>query len=241
MNIHWLQHVTFEGLGSIAHWVESRGHQLTCTKLFAGENLPDFSEVDLLIVMGGPMSIHDHQLYPWLVDEKKFLRHCVSLNRPILGICLGAQLLADALGGVVAPHHEKEIGWFDIMSQHPLPPGLSKVLPERLEVLHWHGDTFTLPAEAVLLYSSEVCRNQAFLAGTRYLGLQFHLEIESDDLFQLVGNCRNELVEGGKSGSRWVQSENRLLAGSGNRTSRKNLLFDFLDYLALQSLAENTK
>lgn len=209
--IHWLQHVPFEGLGSMEKWLVKQGHTLSCTRFWAGDNLPPVDSVSVLIVMGGPMGIYDHEEYPWLVAEKEFLRLQVTRNIPILGICLGAQLLADVLGAPVVANSEKEIGWFPVTRCDDVPGSLASVLPAELTVFHWHGDTFALPDASVCLYSSKACENQAFLYKKHVLGFQFHLETTMDSASTLIDNCRDELVE-----APWIMSEQEILA-QGNR------------------------
>lgn len=227
MNIHWLQHVEFEGLGMISSWAQQNNHSLSCTRLFNDESLPDNENFDMLIIMGGPMSIHDVDLHPWLIAEKHFISRCVARQIPILGICLGAQLLAETLGAEVQPHRVKEIGWFPVERCAGVNQGTGEILPETLSVLHWHGDTFTLPPGSQQVYMSAACANQAFLHDKRFLGLQFHLEIAEDELSQLVQNCRHELVAG-----EWIQNETELLDGLINSKKCYEVLCQILNYLS---------
>lgn len=205
-NIHWLQHVAFEGLGSMERWLQEKGHTLSCTRLWAGDTLPAPDSFDGLIVMGGPMGIYDHDEYPWLPVEKEFLRKVVDQKTPILGICLGAQLLADVLGTEVSANPEKEIGWFPVTRTDDVPESFATVLPEEFAVFHWHGDTFGLPDKSVRLYSSKACLNQAFLYQEHVLGLQFHLETTIESATTLIDNCRAELVD-----ASWIMSEEEML------------------------------
>lgn len=229
MHIHWLQHVPFEGLGLISSWIEEQGHLLSSTRLYADEPLPQSCDFDLLIVMGGPMGAYDENEYGWLVAEKCFLRQCIAKKGCILGVCLGAQLLADALGSEVRQNGEKEIGWFEITREPGLPEQLQKILPKNISVLHWHGDTFTLPPGAVHLYGSAACSNQGFIAGERMIGLQFHLEIGKSEIAELIANCENELV-----GGKWIQEKNLLLAGADRGDGCKTMLYELLEYLCRQ-------
>ena len=114
MRAHYLQHVEFEGLGSIEPWLKAAGYEITNTRLFESAKLPDLKKIDLLIVMGGPMSVNDEDDFPWLVSEKKFIREAINSGKPVLGICLGAQLIASATGARVYRNPIKEIGWFPI-------------------------------------------------------------------------------------------------------------------------------
>lgn len=235
MKIHWLQHVAFEGLGSIEKWAQEKGHALSCTRLFAGELLPALTAFDLLIVMGGPMGVYDQDKYPWLQEEKTFLGQVIAAGKPVLGVCLGAQLLADVLGAQVMANTEKEIGWFPAerasgVSARAVPEQLERVLPVRQTVFHWHGDTFTLPEQAIRLYSSAACVNQAFVYEERVIGLQFHLETTPASVTALVENCRAELAP-----AAWIQKEAEILSVGGDVFAEINRWMGaLLEYLAQQ-------
>ena len=230
MRIHWLQHVDFEGLGAMEEWVREKDHVLSCTRLFAGELVPALDAFDMLIVMGGPMGVHDQGKYPWLKGEKEFLRRVIAAAKPVLGVCLGAQLLADVLGARVFPNEEKEIGWFPVERARLVPERLESLLPLRQTVFHWHGDTFTLPEKAVRLYSSAACVNQAFVHEGRVIGLQFHLELSSESVSTLIENCRAELVA-----APWIQKEEEMLVADGVVFENlKSWMGALLDYLSLQ-------
>ncbi len=204
--VHWLQHVPFEGLGSVEKSMLEQGHSLSCCRLWAGDTLPPEDSVEALIVMGGPMGIYDYADYPWLTEEKEFLAQVVAREIPVLGICLGAQLLADVLGAKVTANPEKEIGWFPVTATADIPETLTSVFPEKMTVFHWHGDTFSLPDNAVCLYGSSACVNQAFLYKKHVLGLQFHLESTADSAAILIENCRDELVQ-----APWIMGEEEML------------------------------
>jgi GMP synthase-like glutamine amidotransferase len=197
MRLHAIQHVPFEGLGSIQSWTERTGNQVHMTRLFRDEALPPFGEVTHLIVMGGPMGVHDDDAFPWLAPEKKLIRNLIEAGRSVLGICLGAQLMADALGARVVPNPEPEIGWFPIRkTAEAQSNAVGDFLPSSLEVFHWHGDTFDIPEGATCLAHSAACRHQGFYLDGRVIGLQFHLETTPNSLQALVDNCSAELVEG---------------------------------------------
>lgn len=236
MNIHWLQHVAFEGLGSIEKWALSHGHTLSCTRFFADDILPPLNAFDLLIVMGGPMGVHDLKQYHWLKEEKAFLRQVIAAGKPILGICLGAQLLADVLGAQVTANKEKEIGWFPVTrvcaagNSAGISDHLTAILPGSQIVFHWHGDTFALPKKAVPLYSSSACINQAFVYNERVIGLQFHLETTPEGIGALIENCREELIP-----APWIQQEEEILAQKDIFPEINSWMEALLDYLALQA------
>ena len=200
MNIHWLQHVPFEGLGCIEPWLVENGHTVSCTRLWADDEFPMVGNVDGLIIMGGPMGIDDEVEHPWLVAEKAFIKQIIDQNKPVLGICLGAQLIADVLGSNVWKNGQKEIGFFPIIGtdcvgfQAGARKGWS--FPEETMAFHWHGDTFGIPEGAVHLASSEATENQAFVYNDNVLALQFHLETTEESLLALYENCSDEIGNG---------------------------------------------
>ena len=207
MNIHYLQHVSFEDLGSMEPLLAGKGHNLTSTKLYSGERCPDSESFDWLIVMGGPMGIYDEGQYPWLREEKEFIKQAIEKQKIVLGICLGAQLIAAALGGDVKKNHHREIGWFEIERHQQIErTGFASVFPPQIDVFHWHGDTFSIPEGAIPVASSQACSNQGFLYNGRVLALQFHLETTLASAAKMIENCRGEL-----DGSTYVQSEQELL------------------------------
>lgn len=227
MNIHFLQHVPFEGLASIRGWIERGGHSVGCTRLYAGDGFPRPESVDLLIVMGGPMGVHDIDQHPWLVAEKTFLRAVIGAGKRVLGICLGAQLIADVLGARVYPNEQKEIGWFPVTrSEDAEASVLGRLLPEEFMAFHWHGDTFDLPPGAVHLGRSAVCRNQAYAVGERILGLQFHLETTPESARELIEHGGDELVD-----APTIQSADAMLADTLRFESLNRLMFALLDGL----------
>lgn len=226
MRAHVLQHVPFEGLGSIGDWLNAEGYETTSTRFFESSVLPHVDDVDLLIAMGGPMSVNDEAMLPWLVAEKAFVRDAIRAGTPVLGICLGAQLIASALGARVYANPQKEIGWLPIQAVEAPRDGAFR-FPPSIDVFHWHGETFDLPSGAIALASSPACRNQAFQIGRSVIGLQFHLETTPESARLLVANCRDEMVPGP-----YVQSEEAVLSAEPARYATINaLMADVLAYL----------
>jgi GMP synthase (glutamine-hydrolysing) len=203
-----LQHVAFEGLGHIGRWIEAQGYPLTVTRFYAGDPLPTLADFDRLVIMGGPMNIYEDDRYPWLAGERALIRAAIAAGKSAVGICLGAQLLADALGSPVVAGQHKEIGWLPIrLTEAARLSSLCAGLPEQPIVFHWHGDTFAIPEGAVHLAKSEGCVSQAFVYDNRILGLQFHLESTPETVGEIVAHCGHELVP-----APYVQSEAEILA-----------------------------
>jgi GMP synthase-like glutamine amidotransferase len=222
MKIHWLQHVPFEGLGSIESWAAAHGAELRCTRLFAGGTLPDAENFDLLIVMGGPMGIHDELEYPWLAAEKILIRSAIDRGCRVLGICLGAQLIADVLGARVYPGPHREIGWMPVQRA----AGAPGWMPEETVAFHWHGDTFDLPQGSVRLASSPACPNQGFTFGNHVTALQFHLETTPESMELLIAHCAGELPEGP-----YIQTAQEMRDQSGHFGAAHKVMADVLDRL----------
>ena len=164
MRIQVLQHVPFEGPAGIADWASARGHRVSLVPLFDGALPPDPNDHEWLVVMGGPMSVHDEPSYGWLAPEKAAIRASIDAGRTVIGVCLGAQLIAEVLGGRVYPNREKEIGWMPIeLTEAARMSDRFDFLPPSLEVFQWHGETFDLPQGSTHLARSTACENQAFL------------------------------------------------------------------------------
>ncbi len=208
MRVHALYHVPFEAIGSMADYFSRRGDRLSVSRLYQDDRLPQCEDFDLLIVMGGPMGVHDEARFPWLTREKRFLANAAAEGKRVLGICLGAQLLAHAAGAAVRRNPHREIGWFPVTRDAAVQATvLRDCLPPVFDAFHWHGDTFELPAGARPLGASRACPNQGFVIGDRVVGLQFHLETTPHTAAELIENCRAEL-----DGSRFVQDPADMLA-----------------------------
>lgn len=227
MRIHYLQHVPFEGPGSIEQWAYANGHTLSHTRLYAGDHLPALDRFDLLIILGGPMSVHDMYEHVWLKAEKWFIKQVIEVGKPILGICLGAQLLAETLGGSVTKGKEKEIGWFPVtLSPEFTTSELGQHLPEVMEVFHWHGETFTIPDGATRIASSAVCENQGFIYGNNIVALQFHLETTQTSAESLITHGEDELVS-----APFIQNADEMLADAQRFTEVNRLMQIIMEHL----------
>ena len=232
MRILHLQHVPFEGLGTMESYFIDRGHQLSSTHFYLGNPLPSVAEFDWLIVMGGPMGVYDEIEFPWLKAEKSFIRASIDSGKIVLGICLGAQLIASAQGARVFKNPYREIGWFPIERKiDAKDTAMADVFPDRLEAFHWHGDTFDTPVGAKLLASSEACRNQGFVLDSRVIGLQFHLETTLESAAALIHNCGVDL-----DGSKYVQSAAEILSDKSRFLRINEIMNSWLEKLENQNI-----
>jgi GMP synthase-like glutamine amidotransferase len=178
--------------------------------------------------MGGPMNVHQHRTFPWLADEKSYISRCIARSKLVLGICLGAQLLADVLGAHVVRNPHVEIGWFPVtLTREAAHSRIFRDLPGRFVPFHWHGDTFSTPPGALRTVQSEACANQAFQRGDRLVGLQFHLDYKQESLRLMMENCGEELVEAPS-----VQTAEEMLRESARLETTRELLDTFMDRMA---------
>lgn len=228
MRICYLQHVPFERPGLIESWATDRGHPCFGVHLYEPHTLPALSQFDFLVLMGGPMSVHDEERYHWLLTEKTLVRQAIDAGKLVLGVCLGAQLIGEVLGAAVRPAVEPEIGWFPVRrGDEPHPAGLDGVLPAEWPAFHWHGETVALPRGALPLGSTHGCRNQGFLFGTNVLALQFHLEATHETVEGLLANCDEDLVPGV-----YVQTAEEIRRGREEHARAcERLLYALLDRL----------
>ncbi len=204
MRIHFIQHVPFENPGSIIHWAKENGHVVSFTKVFEFDGFPALHDFDLLIVLGGPMALYEQDKYDWMSLEKIFIKSVIDAGKKVLGICLGAQFVAEALAAKVYPHSLKETGWWPVqkVNEHEL----SQHLPDEFTAFHWHGDTFDLPEGAIQLFRTTGCEQQGFVYNNHAAGLQFHLEVIEDLLHSMIEYERAELIR-----AQYVQSEDEIL------------------------------
>jgi GMP synthase-like glutamine amidotransferase len=208
------------------------GHSMRYSRFYLNDPLPAKEGVDLLVIMGGPMSVYDLHSRPRMKEEIEWVTDFIRTGRPVLGICLGAQIIAASLGSNVFPGNEKEIGWHTIRFLPALEeyniPGLS---PGERIVFHWHGDTFTLPQDAVRIASSEPFPDQGFIYKNRVLALQFHLEVVPSLVKDLVNHCRSEIIP-----STYIQTGDEILAESSHYKANQRIMFSFLDFLSEQAM-----
>lgn len=180
-----LRHVPFENLGYFEQIFKDKGFEVI--NIDAGKddlNIIKKTNPDILVICGGPISVNDEDLYPFLNDEFTIVEERIKRKRPVLGLCLGAQVIAKVLGSKIYPAKSKEIGWFPITLTHEGEKSPMRFLGNNIKNFHWHGETFDLPKGATLLASTPICTNQAFSYGDEILGIQFHPEVTPDQLEQ---------------------------------------------------------
>ena len=225
MRIHSLLHAKHETIAAIANWSEHHSHKMSATNLYLGDELPSIDDFDLLLIMGGPMSVNDENKYKWLANEKLFIKDAINKGKYVLGICLGAQLIANALGAKVKANPHKEIGWFTvkkaIWSVHPI----ADILPFFFTTFHWHGEAFDIPENAKLIFSSEACPNQSFIYGDRTVAFQFHMEVTPEIIQGFIEYGKNELKK-----DKYVKSGNEILSMISLTNENNLYLFRILDY-----------
>ena len=231
LRIHALFHTNYEDLSFIKQWANSRNHIINVSYSYNDEPLPAPDYFDWLIVMGGPMSVHDEEQYPWLIKEKRLIKQSIDAGKTVIGICLGAQLIAHCLGATVQPANVKEIGWLPIRLtpeglSHPLLQDLPK---QDFTVFHFHGDGFDCPKEASIIASTDSWANQGFIyqtpqhkaLGTWVIGWQCHFEVTKESLAKMVANGNDSIQSGLKDYPKTVQSAAEIIA-LGNKYIEEN-------------------
>lgn len=232
MKIHCLQHLKNDTLGNIGTWIDKKGYKLTKTLLYEDAFFPILQEFDLLLIMGGTMSVYQEEEYPWLRPEKEFVRKTIESGKPVLGSCFGAQMIAEVLGGKVTKNPYKEIGWHTVrFIEGKIEQSSSKARASNLPAcmfpeftgFMWHGDTFEIPAGAVKLFESEACPNQGFIYNEKVLGLQFHPEANRQWVRNLIRDSGHDLVQG-----KYIQSEKEILGKESFFDSSGNMAFSLM-------------
>jgi GMP synthase-like glutamine amidotransferase len=224
MHFHCLLHAPFEPPGTIENWILEHKHHISTTKLWLGDAPPCVDEFDALVIMGGPMSIHDESKLEWLKSEKRLIGETIRKEKKILAVCLGAQLVAEALGATVRENTYPEIGFFPVEFSKKAPLSFLPLLPEKITTFHWHSETFDTPVSAICLASSGACKNQAYAVADRILAIQFHPEVTAQMVEDMVFYGKAELERGP-----WIQSAEEMFSKLGCLEDNKRLLFALLD------------
>jgi GMP synthase (glutamine-hydrolysing) len=205
------RHVPHEGVGTIATSLEKAEVPYRCIDTAQGNpSFPPLSSLPGLLVMGGPMGVYESNRYPFLKREVAYIRKAIEARKPVLGICLGAQLVAHALGAKVYPQKKKEIGWYRIhLTSEGKRDPLLRGSPPSPWVFHWHGDTFDLPPKAHRLASSSLCANQAFRFARHVYGLQYHLEVDAPMIREwlAVPGAKNDLKSVGPGTGQHIRKD----------------------------------
>ncbi len=226
-NLHYFQHVPFENLGIIESWAQIHDFSLSSTRFHEDPAIVMPDDMDWLVVMGGPMGADDHDAYPWLVDEKKAIAQAIEAGKVVLGICLGAQLVAEVLGAGVRENAYREVGWFPVfLERKSLDHPLVQIFPSQWDAFHWHGDTFDIPDGARLLATSSACRSQGFVYGDRVVALQFHMEVTRSGAAALIDNCAADLAT-----DEFVATPDQILAPDAPFEASHQIMIKLLDHL----------
>ncbi|MFA5362368.1 MAG: type 1 glutamine amidotransferase [Candidatus Omnitrophota bacterium] len=206
-----IKHIVDEGPGTIEDFFRNASWPLKIVNVFENDSLPDGVEgIGAVISLGGPMNVHEEEKYPFLKSEDVFLKEAVKREIPVLGVCLGAQLLAKACGAKVVMSPLKEIGWYPVsLTDEGKADPLFEEVPSVLDVFQWHEDMFEIPPGGVLLASSRQCPNQAFRFGKNAYGLQFHIEVTPDMIESWLSKFSREYCAGADPKDMLIESHKR--------------------------------
>jgi GMP synthase-like glutamine amidotransferase len=225
LNIHYYQHVNYEGLGCIQQWSVQNGHNLTKTNFKNEEPIPIPDLYDVLIIMGGPMSVHDESKYPWLTKEKRSINRALNDGKKVIGICLGAQLLAEVLGAKVSKSEHQEIGWHKIsLTEEAVGIRHFESFPKEYHTFHWHGEEFSLPQNCTRIAFSEGCKNQIFTYGDIAAGFQCHPEQTEYSIGRILDRAGSSIKPG-----KYVSTKEQIISDIHYAKPNNDLLFNFLD------------
>lgn len=193
MRIHVLKHEPEEFVGSMHSWFKAKNYAISTTEVYAGETLPSPDSFDWLVIMGGTMGAYEEDKFDWIAREKELIRNAIAADKKVLGLCLGGQMIASAMGGEVRKASQQEIGWHRVEKTNDV----ATWMPQTFHPLNWHGDYIIPPANATCFATGSFTQTQGFCLGEKVWGLQFHLEAEPNtvDLFHSVGGSE-PLLEG---------------------------------------------
>ena len=223
MKIHCLQHTENPSRTFLPEWAARHDHSWDCTFVPSADDLSHLADADCVVVLGGPMNAWDERRNPWLRIEKRFIEQAVAAGQPVLGICLGAQILADVLGARTYRGAHKEIGWFEAQATpETRTTWVGDALPARFETFFWHEDTYDLPDGAVCIARNSAFENQGFI-WEHTLALQFHLEVHPDWVQMLANRDARKLVA-----APYTQTADTVLNKPGNLYRRNNAIMDVL-------------
>lgn len=230
MKILFVLHAAFEKPGCIETWASKKGHTIEKSSPYRGETLPEIDKFDFLVVMGGPQSPLEIDKAPYLNDEIALIKKAIQQNKKIIGVCLGAQLIGEALGAKTerSPHREIGMHLVELLDDAKDDPVFSQ-FPKKFDVMHWHSDMPGIAENAVLLAKSEGCPRQAFRYGDRIYGFQCHFEFTKELISGMIDNCVADLVTPGK----YISSVKELLeADCSQINSRMESVLNYLNGLS---------
>ena len=225
MKILIFKHIPGEPAGHAEQWAEERGHEYTYYYWGQDQETAPLPEFDLLIIMGGKMGAYEEDMHPWLRTEKQIIRKTIASGKKVLGICLGAQLIASALGASVYKNRHPEIGFHEIKAVDQASP-LLKTPVTGSRYFQWHGDTFDLPVGACLIATSDQIKNQAFTFNDNVIALQFHPEMDEKIVEGLLDSEHHRMEP-----SPWLQSKKEITDQFPLVSDGRKLLFRLLDEL----------
>lgn len=220
MRINIIQHTPNERPGTILDWAHDRNHDVYIYHPYQFGILPKLDETDMLVIMGGPMSVNDDD--EWIKKERNLIKELSSRDTPIYGACFGAQQIAKTFGAKITTSPVKEVGWAPVYLKSDKISGIS----ENLIAMHWHGETFEIPSNGELLFSSDKLRNQGFIIGDRIVGLQFHFELATDNVREIVTNDSKYI-----DGSIFHQNKEDILSKPVPNENKK-VMYSILDYIS---------
>lgn len=227
LTLRIIQHVPFEGPANIAIWAEENNHTVQYTKMYDGDDFPEINNYDILVVMGGPMGVSSTVEYPWVEDELLYIKKVINADKPVIGICLGAQFIAKALGANVYKGPQKEIGWFPLIFESSLPKNIQHLFPKTLNTFHWHGDTFDIPEGANKLAHTIAVPNQGFIYNNKVIALQFHVEMNESSIAGMIKECADDITDGD-----YIQSPTLIESGLIHQAENYFVLANILTYLS---------
>jgi len=219
------QHVPYESPGYILDWIIEKGHSTEEVNFYDHPKLPALDATENLIVMGGPMNIYDDNEFSWLPEERDFIKNAIQQGTKVLGICLGSQLIADAMNAQVFKNEHEEVGWLEVdVDEKNLPEKFKGIFPERFKTFHWHGDTFNMPDGIKGFVSSKATANQAFIT-ENIAAFQFHMEMNPEGVIALIEHNETLFEED----LPFVQKPGQMLHMNEIHESNRKILFQFLD------------
>ncbi|WP_321324008.1 type 1 glutamine amidotransferase [Thiomicrorhabdus sp.] len=232
MKVLIVKHAVFEKEGNMAAWLQKKQADVVYLNLYESTVFPDPKTFDLIVLLGGPMSVNDEEEYPWLVAEKRFVKEALLLDMPILGICLGGQLIANALGAPVTLNKETEIGWHTISNSTSNSTSNKRIFqfPEQMPIFNWHGETFALPTGAESIMKSQACENQGFQYGGKVIGLQCHPEVTPEIIQDWIDEIGEQMVQG-----EFVHTPEQMFVDVENKVAQAQIqLENMLDFITIK-------